>query len=56
MDIIEHTNWQRVFRLSVVNGAENFQYLLPEQKIDWPKNTYLQSRLRELRGQNQDET
>lgn len=42
--------WQRVFMESKVNGAPYFGEQLPGQTWKWPKNTYLQRRLRYARG------
>jgi hypothetical protein len=38
--------WQLVFLQSKVNGAAYNGEKLPGQHWDWPKNTYLQRRLR----------
>lgn len=37
--------WQLVFLQSRVNGATYNGEVLPRLSWDWPKNTYLQSRL-----------
>jgi hypothetical protein len=39
--------WQLVFSQSKVNGAPYHGELLPGRLWDWPKDTYLQRRLRE---------
>jgi len=41
--------WQLIFLQSKVNGASYCGEQLVGQKWDWPKNTYLQCRLRYLR-------
>jgi hypothetical protein len=48
--------WQLVFNQSRVNGAEYFGEQLPCNSWDWPKNTFLQRRLSELKKQRWDET
>jgi hypothetical protein len=48
--------WQLVFNQSRVNGAEYFGDQLPCNSWDWPKNTFLQTRLSELKKQRWDET
>jgi hypothetical protein len=40
------TYWQWVFLQSKVNGASYYGDALPRQPWSWPKNTYLQRRLR----------
>jgi hypothetical protein len=47
--------WQLVFNQSRVNGAEYFGDQLPCNSWDWPKNTFLQKRLSELKKQRWDE-
>ena len=42
-------NWQTIFKLSKVNGAMYLGDMLPQQNWKWPKNTWLQQRLRDLR-------
>lgn len=42
-------NWQIIFSLSKVNGALYLGEALPAQNWKWPKNTWLQERLRDLR-------
>ena len=37
--------WQWVFLQSKVNGASYYGDALPRQRWSWPKNTYLQRRL-----------
>jgi hypothetical protein len=41
--------WQLVFAQSKVNGALYLGERLPGHSWDWPKNTYFQRRLRQLR-------
>ena len=41
--------WHMVFNQSRVNGAEYFGDLLPNNSWEWPKNTFLQRRLSELK-------
>jgi hypothetical protein len=48
--------WQLVFNQSRVNGAEYFGDRLPCNSWDWPKNTFLQKRLNELKKQRWDDT
>jgi hypothetical protein len=47
--------WQLVFTQSRVNGAEYFGDRLPCNSWDWPKNTFLQRRLNELKRRRWDE-
>ncbi len=42
-------NWQIIFQQSKVNGAMYFGDSLPHHPWKWPKNTWLQKRLRDLR-------
>jgi hypothetical protein len=42
-------SWQTIFQLSKVNGAMYLGDTLPPQNWKWPKNTWLQQRLRDLR-------
>lgn len=42
-------NWQTIFQQSKVNGALYLGDALPHQNWKWPKNTWLQQRLRDLR-------
>jgi hypothetical protein len=42
-------NWQTIFQQSKVNGAPYLGDALPHQNWKWPKNTWLQRRLRDLR-------
>jgi hypothetical protein len=46
--------WQLVFNQSRVNGAEYFGDRLPTNSWDWPKNTFLQKRLSELKKRRFD--
>jgi hypothetical protein len=41
--------WQLVFNQSKVNGAEYFGDRLPSNSWEWPKDTFLQRRLSELK-------
>jgi len=41
--------WQLVFSQSKVNGALYMGEKLPGRNWNWPKNTYLQRRLRQVR-------
>jgi hypothetical protein len=41
--------WQLVFNQSKVNGAEYFGDRLPCNSWNWPKDTFLQKRLNELK-------
>ena len=41
--------WELVFNQSRVNGAAYFGERLPNNSWDWPKNTFLQRRLSELK-------
>lgn len=51
----QHSQIVDVFSLSVVNGADNRQDYLPEYKWAWPKDTYLQKRLKEKRDRERRE-
>jgi hypothetical protein len=46
--------WQLVFNQSKVNGAEYFGDRLPSNCWDWPKDTFLQKRLNELKKRRQE--
>lgn len=46
-------NWEMIFKLSKVNGALYLGETLPPQNWKWPKNTWLQERLRDLRREEQ---
>ena len=48
--------WQLVFNQSRVNGAEYYGERLPINSWDWPKNTFLQKRLNELKKSRPDLT
>lgn len=41
--------WQRVFAQSKVNGAQYQGEQLPGQLWNWPRDTFLQRRLRRIR-------
>jgi hypothetical protein len=42
-------DWLRVFELARVNGADNNQRLLPNNGWKFPRDTWLQGRLTELK-------
>ena len=42
-------DWQVIFELARVNGAENYQEYLPVHGRDWPKETWLQTRTEQVR-------
>ena len=42
-------NWTMIFSQSKANGAQYLGDQLPPQTWKWPKGTWLQNRLRELR-------
>ena len=44
--------WQLVFSQSKANGADYYGEELPSYTWNWPKNTYLQRRAREIRDQH----
>ena len=46
LDMGKHSYWQQVFSQSKVNGALYQGEQLPGMRWEWPKNTYLQRRLR----------
>jgi hypothetical protein len=48
--------WQLVFTQSKVNGAEYFGDRLPSNSWDWPKDTFLQKRLNELKKRRPETT
>jgi hypothetical protein len=43
------TSWQLIFLQSKVNGCAYRGEELPQRKWEWPKNTWLQERLSQLR-------
>lgn len=43
--------WQLVFAQSRVNGGRYCEEELPESKWNWPKDTYLQQRMRDAKWQ-----
>ena len=45
-DLAKLSFWQLVFLQSKVNGASYGGEQLPRQNWNWPKDTYLQERLR----------
>jgi hypothetical protein len=52
---MSHNNyWELVFNQCRVNGAEYFGDKLPCNSWDWPKNTFLQRRLNELKKRRWD--
>jgi hypothetical protein len=42
-------DWLLIFEQSKVNGGMYFGDMLPPQNWKWPKNTWFQGRLRDLR-------
>ena len=50
-DLERPSFWQLVFAQSKVNGARYFDEELPNQNWSWPKETYLQRRIRDTRHQ-----
>jgi hypothetical protein len=46
LDLVKCSFWQRVFLQSKVNGARYSGEELPGLTWNWPKDTYLQRRLR----------
>ncbi len=42
--------WQQVFSQSKVNGASYYGEQLPGTNWNWPKDTFLQRKLREARA------
>lgn len=42
-------DWQVIFELSKVNGGMYFGDELPRQNWEWPTETWLQKRLRDVR-------
>jgi hypothetical protein len=51
IDLERPSFWQLVFAQSKVNGARYFEDELPSQNWNWPKETYLQRRIRDTRHQ-----
>lgn len=49
------TTFQKIFLLSKVYGQPNFQENLPVQGREWPRDTFLQRRLSELRREQSRE-
>ena len=49
LDTQKRSFWQRVFLHSKVNGAHYCGEQLPGMRWEWPKDTYLQRRLRCVR-------
>ena len=49
-DVEKRSFWQRVFMQSKANGALYLGEQLPGARWEWPKNTYLQRRLRDSRS------
>jgi hypothetical protein len=45
-DLVKPSFWQLVFMQSKVNGAAYHGKQLPRRNWNWPKDTYLQQRLR----------
>lgn len=48
-DFIKFSMWQQIFLQSKANGAPYHGDQLPAWEWKWPKDTFLQRRLRELR-------
>jgi hypothetical protein len=48
-DLPKRSFWQQVFLRSIINGAPYSGDQLPGRNWSWPKDTYLQRRLREVR-------
>lgn len=46
VNLYKPSYWQVIFLQSKVNGATYNGEALPPRSWDWPKNTYLQRRLR----------
>ena len=51
IDLERPSFWQLVFAQSKVNGARYVEDELPSQNWNWPKETYLQQRIRDTRHQ-----
>ena len=51
VDIDRPSFWQLVFAQSKVNGARYAGEELPVGKWNWPKDTYLQQRIRDAKWQ-----
>jgi hypothetical protein len=47
------TDWQKIFLLSTVNGADNYQDMLPSNGWQFPTETWLQERMKKLREEQQ---
>lgn len=50
-DLERPSFWQLVFAQSKVNGARYFEDELSSRNWNWPKDTYLQRRMRDTRHQ-----
>ena len=48
---VKGKDWQAVFGMSPINGCKYDGEALPIQMIQWPTDTYLQRRLRELKAE-----
>jgi hypothetical protein len=48
------TYWQKIFLLSVVNGADNAQDMLPSSGWQFPRSTWFQQRLDKLRNERKE--
>jgi hypothetical protein len=48
------TDWQNIFYLSVINGAKNYQERLGENRWEFPRDTWFQKRLQELKLEKED--
>lgn len=55
LDINKPSFWQLIFLQSKVNGAPYNGEALPGRHWDWPKDTYLQQRMRQSRWMHADE-
>jgi hypothetical protein len=49
MELEKPSFWQLVFTQSKVNGARYIGEQLPGSNWDWPKDTFLQRRLRQVK-------
>jgi hypothetical protein len=54
IDFVRHCPWQLVFSQSKVNGAPYSGERLPNLSWEWPKDTYLQRRLKRLAFQGDE--
>jgi hypothetical protein len=49
------TDWQKIFIMSTVNGADNCQDMLPRNGWEYPRETWLQKRLEELKEERKED-